>query len=311
LDGKIEISEAGKLQILENIGEASGRDVRIALLAYNLAEEVYDQAAEAWDEWREGLGERMAEKSHSWSSKHNPVFSQDKLIKDYTNQFIRDLSREIDDWGNKILKDTILTPIIAELDENIAYELEAIQEDFQRLDQQVNTSFSDNLKLSISGINDDFMGFGGIGGGVGIGGALAAGLLIFTGMGFIAIIVASVVAAIASSFGLGMLDFDGLNDQIKFQVFEKGFAKFEESTDKIGDKLQEIINTVFNRRVESARKVIEEAIALYENLLEQQEKIHQETLEQRQAEKALISQKRQELEQVKTDLELLLTQYTV
>lgn len=310
LDGKIKISDAEKLDILEKIGEASGRDVRIALLAHNLAEEVYQQAAEAWDYWREELGERMAEKSQFWSSKYNLVLSQDKLINDYANQFVRDLSQEIDEWGNKILKDTILTKSIEELDADIAYELEAIQGDFKRLDQQVNTNFSDRLKLSITGINDDFMGFGGIGGGVGIGGALAAGLLIFTGMGFIAIIVASVVAAIASSFGLGMLDLDGLNDQIKLQVFEIGFAKFEESTDKIADKLQEIINTVFDSRVESASKVIEQAIALYENLLEQQEKIHQVTLEQRQAEKDLIQQKRQQLESIKNDVQTLLSQST-
>ncbi|KZL50642.1 hypothetical protein A2T98_06225 [Nodularia spumigena CENA596] len=102
------------------------------------------------------------------------------------------------------------------------------------------------------------------------------------------------------------------------KVFELGFEKLDESTDKISEKLEEIINTVFDSRVESASKVIEQAmaqapaagIALYENLLEQQEKAHQVTLEEREAEKALIYQKRQELE-LKTDLELLLTKYTV
>lgn len=49
------------------------------------------------------------------------------------------------------------------------------------------------------------------------------------------------------------------------------------------------------------------AISLYENLLEQQEKAHQETLEQRESEKELIYQKRQELERLKNDLEVLLS----
>ncbi|MHC5737691.1 hypothetical protein [Nostoc sp.] len=57
-------------------------------------------------------------------------------------------------------------------------------------------------------------------------------------------------------------------------------------------------NSVFENRVESSSRVIAEAIALYENLLEQQEKAHNETLEQREAEKMWIYQKRQELEQV-------------
>ncbi len=150
------------------------------------------------------------------------------------------------------------------------------------------------------------MGIGGFGGGVGIGGALAAGLIGFTGLGFIAVIVASVAAAIAGSFGLGMLDFDGLKDQIKVKIFELGFEKFDESMDKLSEKLDEIADSVFNSRVESASRVIAQAIALYENLLEQQKKAHNETLEQREADKVWISQKRQELEQVQNGLEVIL-----
>lgn len=311
LDGKIEISDLEKQEILEKIGEAGGRDGKIRILASNLVEAVYETSATSWNKWREALGEIMAEKSQSWSSDHNPVFSQDKLIKDYTNQFIKDLSAEIDEWGNDILKEIILKEGIDYLDSNIAYELEAIQGDFKRLDKQVNTSFSKQLNISITGINDEFMGFAGIGGGLGIGGALAAGLVVFTGVGFIAVIVAGVAATIASSFGLGMLDLDGLKDQIKLKVFEIGFEKLDESIDKLSEKLEEIISTVFDERVESASKIIEQAIALYENLLEQQEKAHQVTLEQREAEKQLIFQKRQELEKVQNDLEILLSQCTV
>jgi uncharacterized tellurite resistance protein B-like protein/GTPase SAR1 family protein len=307
LDGKIQISDSEKQGILEKIGEASGRDVKIRILASNLVEQVYEEAAKSWDEWREGLGERIAEKSHSWYSEHNPVFSQDKLIKDYTNQFIRDLSKEIDEWGNQILKEMIIKEGVDYLDANIAYEIEAIQGDFQRLDQQVRTNFTEQMNLSITGINDEFMGLGGIGGGLGIGGALAAGLIVFTGLGFIAVVVASVAATIASSFGLGMLDLDGLKDQIKIKVFEVGFEKFNDSIDKIDEKLVEIISTVFDSRIESASRVFEQAIALYENLLEQQEKAHQDTVEQREAEKKLIYQKRQELEQVQKGLEVLLS----
>lgn len=63
LDGKIKLSEAENQKILEQIGEASGRDVRIHLLADQLVELVFEQASESWDEWREGLGDRLAEKS--------------------------------------------------------------------------------------------------------------------------------------------------------------------------------------------------------------------------------------------------------
>lgn len=311
LDGKIQISEAEKQKILEKIGEASGRDVRIRLLASEAMDKVLEQAAESFDEWREGLADRMANKSQYWHSEHSPVWSQDKLIQDYTNQFIRDLSKEIDEWGNTKLKDVILQKNLKYLDTSIAYELDAIQGQFKSLDEHIQTNFSQQLQISINGINDDFMGMGGIGGGVGIGGALAAGLIVFTGVGFIAVIVASLAAAIAGSFGFGMLDFDGLKDQIKGKIFELGFQKFDESMEKFSDKLNEIVGSVFDKRVESASRVIAQAIALYENLLERQEKAHSETLEQREAEKAWIDQKRQELKQIENGLEVILSKCVI
>ncbi|MBD3563223.1 dynamin family protein, partial [Planktothrix sp. FACHB-1355] len=119
VDGKIKISESQKHEILEKIGAASGRDVKIRLLADQLIEKVLEEAAESWNEWYEGLGDRMIERAERWHSEHNPAWSQDKLIKDYINQFSRDLSREIDNWGNQQLRDVILKHNIKVLDENI------------------------------------------------------------------------------------------------------------------------------------------------------------------------------------------------
>ncbi|NJL63083.1 MAG: dynamin family protein [Methylacidiphilales bacterium] len=311
LEGKLKLSELEKQSIIDQIGEASGRDVKIQLIVANLKSEVFDQAVESWKEWYEGLLERMMEKSERWYSEHSPVWSQDKLIRDYTNCFIRDLSVAIDEWGNKQLKEVILQQSIDVLNTTIEYELDAIQTQFQNIDIQANASFSDRLKLSIHGISDDFMGFGGVGGGVGIGGALAAGLIIFTGVGFIAVIIASVAAAIASSFGLGMFDIDGLHDQIKIKVLEMGFEKLsdDESIDKIFEKLEEIIDTIFDSKVESASRIISEAISLYENLLEQQEKVHESTLEELEASKTCILSQRQELEQVREAIRAVVTPY--
>lgn len=210
------------------------------------------------------------------------------------------------DWGNKHLKDVILQNNLKILDANIEYELDAIQSEFKNIEQQVKTDFSKQLQISINGITDDFMGLGGFGGGLGIGGALAAGLIVFTGIGFVAIIIASLAATIAGSFGFGMFDIDGLHNQIKTKIFEIGFTKFNESMDKLSDKLYEITNSVFDTKVESASRVIAQAIALYENLIEQHEQAHKETVEEQQTKKAWISEKRQEIEKVKNDIETIL-----
>lgn len=309
LEGKIQSSEAEQQKILDQIGEASGRDVKIKLIADNLKNEVFDQAVKSWAKWYEGLGDRLMEKSQHWYSEHSPVWSQDKLIRDYANCFIRDLSVEIDEWGNQQLKEVILQQTVDILDANIEYDLDAIQAKFQNIHVQANASFSERLKLSIDGISDNFIGFGGIGGGFGIGGALAAGLLAFTGVGFIAIIIASVAAGMASSFGLGMFDIDGLHDQIKMKVLVMGYEKLgdDESIKKIVNKLQEIIDVIFDNKVELASKVIHEAILLYENILEQQEIVHKSILEQHEAGKVSILSKRQELKQIRTAMEVEIT----
>lgn len=307
IDGKIRVSEATEQEFLEQVGEASGRDVRIRIVADQLINQVIEEAAESWDKWREGLDERMLEKAETWHSVHNPVFSQDRLIQDYIILFIRDLSQEIDNWGSRELRDVILQRNVKILDANIELELEKIKAQFRSLDLQVSSQFNDQLKLIIEGINDDFVGASGFLGGLGVGGALAAGLLTFTGVGLFAVIVASVAAAIAGSFGLGILDFDGLRDQIKIKVLELGFQKFEESIDDVSEKFYEIVGSVFDSKVESASQVIEQAISLYENLLEKQDKIHKERLEQHEAEKAWIAQKCEEIKQVQKNIGAILT----
>ena len=302
LEGKIKISEAEKQKIFEQIGEASGRDLKIRILASKLAEKVLQEAIQSFEKWHEKLGDRIVDKSSNWNSKHSPVWSRDELIGDYTNCFMKDLSYEIDQWGNEQLQNIILRENLEVLRTKIEYELDAIQEIFRNLDTNINTSFSKTLKISIDGIDDDFMEGGGIVGGIGIGGALAAGLFAFTGIGFITIIIASVVTMIASSFGLEMLDIDGLHDQIKRKILDEGLKKFDHSLKKVDENMRVIIDTLFNSKIKSASQVIAQAISLYENLLEQQEKAHQGTLEEREADKTWISQKRQELEQVHKDI---------
>ena len=164
------------------------------------------------------------------------------------------------------------------------------------------------MNFIFSKINFDIGGAGGFVGGIGVGGLGTVALMFFTGLGLIPIILAGVTAGIAGSFCLGLLDIDGINNQIKSKVRELGFQKFKESTDEIADRLYETVCSVFSNRVKVADKAITQIISCYENLLAQQEKAHKETLEQRDAEKAWIAQQRRELEQVQNQIEAILNQ---
>ncbi len=59
-------------------------------------------------------------------------------------------------------------------------------------------------------------------------------------------------------------------------------------------------------RIELITKAIAQAIAFYNDFLEKQARYQQETLEQREAEKAWIDRQRQELEQVQKGIEAIL-----
>lgn len=43
--------------------------------------------------------------------------------------------------------------------------------------------------------------------------------------------------------------------QIKQKVYDLGFEKFEESVEKLSEKLDEIINTVCNNRIEGPSRI--------------------------------------------------------
>lgn len=145
-------------------------------------------------------------------------------------------------------------------------------------------------------------GFWGGLGAVGIGAALVP-----------VVFLAGPILAVIAGIGAGFFGGGGIaviEETIKENVLKMGCEQFVNSLDNIFEKINEIIGSVFDDRVNAISEIIEKAISFYENLLEQQEKAHQETLEQREVEKAWLAQKRQELEQVQNGIEAILKQCT-
>ncbi len=75
---------------------------------------------------------------------------------------------------------------------------------------------------------------------------------------------------------------------------------------KVYTKIDDLIHLIFDDRVKLATQSLEQAIAFYNDFLERQERYHQETPEQREAEKAWIDQQRQQLQQVQDGIEAIL-----
>ena len=303
IENDINLSETAQKQILEQIGEAGGRDVRIIALADQLRDEVIEQAIESIEKWDEGLEGRIFAKSQSWYSEHSHLWDQKRLVADYTNQFAASIEKEIDQWSNDEFKINILNPALKILEEFIQEELTALQSSSSNLPREINTRFSNQLKLIIDGINDGISGTGGFFGGGAAGVALAAGLYVFTFVAIVPIIIAAIATAIVGSFGLGLLDIDGIHDRIKAEVITKGFEKFDESTEAITERIGEVVVSAFNSRLETADEAIKQIIACYENALQMNEQNSRISLDQAKANKLWITEQRLELEQLRNNTE--------
>ncbi|WP_322689786.1 dynamin family protein [Nostoc sp. DedSLP04] len=300
LDGNIQLSKAAKFEIFEKIGAVSGRELKMRILINSQKKQAAYDVYNSWQVWYNKLPKKILEKSISWSSQHSKVFEQKERIKEYTNRFLEELKAELNTWQQSSL-DIIIKQYIGILDNEILQEINTLNTEFELIDKSLNTNFSDFIDRDIMQV-DTTLFFGTLGrwsvnflGGM---------LLVSTGLIFL-------VPLFVSSINKFTNWVDGQQDtRIKQKIIESGLAKFAESQDKITEQINQYISSIFESKIKSFSAVIAQAIALYENLLEQQEKAHNETLEQREAQKMRIYQKRQELEQVQNELEVILSKCT-
>ena len=318
LEGKLQLSEAGKTEIIEQMGEISGRDVKIKVIADQQVEDVIDDAVESWNQWVEQLDVRIFESSDRWDSNYSAFEDKKKLIADYGDKFTASLSKELEQWV-KTLEENILTDRLKDLNGFIQDELEEIRSNLTRLDSRLDTNVGNqftstligNLNANELGINpalgsnnNEEGGFN-LFGGLGTGGLTVGALLAFTGIGFLPILIAGGIAAAIGSFLFGGPSEEEIHAQVKQEVCEAGLNNFYESQEEIFDKICANIQSMYNTRVELASDLIKQAISLCENLLEQQQKVYQESVQQRQQEQAWIQQQRQRLEQVRQEIEAI------
>ncbi|MEH2237728.1 dynamin family protein [Nostoc sp.] len=301
LDGNIQLSKAAKFEIFEKIGAVSGREVKMRILGDSQKEQVAFEVYNSWQKWYGELPDTIVKKSINWSSQNSRVFEQKKILKEYRDQFIQELKAELNTWQQSNF-DIIIKPYIEIFDSEISQQINALNTELELIDKRLNTNFSDYISHNITEV-DTTLFFGTLGRwSVNLLGSM---LLASTGL---ILFVPLFIGSINKFTGW----VDGQQDTgIKQKIIESGLAKFAESQDKIKEQINQYISSIFESKIKSFSAVIAEAIALYENLLEQQEKAHNETLEQREAEKMWIYQKRQELEQVQKGLEVILNKCTI
>jgi predicted GTPase len=303
LDGEIQISDVEMQQILENIGEASGRDFKIRKLANSLREEVKEPLTESWQRWFDGLENRLKQKNEKWTSEYSPVWNRDLLAKDFADKFNEDLVAELDNWINTDVKAVIVKPYLEQLDSVIEQEISAIQAEIQNFNGVVNVPTSNWVffkEVDYSANADEYFW-----GGLGFAGVAVALIPVIILAGPVLTIIASASAAIMGGVG-GSMMLSGVVKIIKGKVFEFGYKQFLKSKDNIFDEIITKIDSTFDERVEVASKMITKIILLYEQILDSREKAYQESLEERNRKVTFIAQKRQEIEQAQNNLKAIL-----
>ena len=327
LEGKIKISESKKLEIFEKIGEASGRDLRILDQAKYSVAVSQEYATESWNKWVQGLEELIVKKAVTWTSEHSPFVEPEKALQDYGKQFTQCLSEEIQNWIDD-LQSEILSQQVKELNSLIHSELEAIRIDLQELgnqlgtnlDEQFTSNMASNIRANDLGINYFMAGSennneGGLSVFDGLG-AVADGLTTGVLLSILSLIPALIIGGLGSlasaikGFLFGKPDQDEVYTQCKRQIYNLGFKKFFESEKEIFNTIVEKIELVYQERYLVVADIIEQAIALYENLIEQQEEAHTKTLEEKEKTIVWINQQHQKLKNIQNELEAIVTEVT-
>jgi GTPase Era involved in 16S rRNA processing/uncharacterized tellurite resistance protein B-like protein len=287
------LSISDKHEILERIGEASGRFVTIRKMLEFLRNQTIQSALESWQISKASFKAKVTERSQYWKTDHNPIFSRDALIQDYVAQFSLSLQDEINSWANSQLNNTILPPKLNLLDRAIKEELDALNASFADLDGKIGTSFSDNFQPVFRDFDVAYVA-GFAAGGVGVGGgAAAAAFFLIPALALGPAIIAGVIAAALFGGGAAAAAMVDAYKQIANQICKSGFDEFEKSGENITEKIEESINSPFMDRAYSVDKLIKQIISECENRLEQEERKHQESVDRL---RFSISSKKQEFE---------------
>ncbi len=282
-----------KEEILERIGEATGRFITIRKMVDYLRKQTTDLALVSWTKHSTNLKDQSIERSKQWKTEHNPLFSRDALVQDYVSQFSGSLQQLINLWATLQLNNEIIAPKLNLLDRGIKEELTALNASFSGLDKKIGTSFDDNFSPAFNNFDASYVAAWTAGGVVGGGAGAAAAFFMIPALALgPAIIIGIAAAALLGGGGL----FASMSDayyQIAKQVCESGFKEFEKSEISIKEKISEFIATLFDNRIQSVDVLIKQIISECENRLELEEKKQQEDCDRL---RSLISSKKQEFE---------------
>jgi len=294
LDGTVrsletKLDTSYRAEILEQIGEATGRFVKISQSAYSWMCLTVDTSLDDWDKFYEHMKNEITEGNIDWQTEHNPYFSRDELVQDYIYTFQHSLEKWIEYWTSEQMSGFIHAGI-EKLNEDIQVEIKALDVSFSSLDQEIGTNLSDDFGGAITNINNIYASAsqsGDISGSIFTAGALIASAVFFSpGL---------IMFGIGSLLGGGSMALSMSNAyyEIADKVCEEGFKEFEKSEDNFKQQITDYIDSLFRDRIVAVDQLIKQMISELENRLELEERKRLENCDRL---RSSISLKKQEFE---------------
>ena len=284
--------ENEKQEIINQIGEITGRNTRIKIIANTIRDETIEEISNSYDDWIEVLPDRLINYAQNWSSEHGAIMSRDKLIADYARQFNQDLSKEFNNWIEKKLKNRILKSSVREFRKAVNEELSSLESEANNLGLS-NSDFSSSFDFSNNGYNLEDVGIGGDLLMAGLGAAIFVPAMIFAGP-ILAIIGMGAGGALAGA-GIGnIFDIDG---RIRQKIIEVGWEHFSNSSEDT-DKIDELVQQIFDREILTIEEFLNNLISQYENRLIVIEKKERQTQKENESYVELINQTIGDLQEI-------------
>ncbi|OKH40925.1 hypothetical protein NIES2119_01040 [[Phormidium ambiguum] IAM M-71] len=269
-NSKPRIVAAPREEIWEQLGELSGRHLRIQQLSEQCKEESIKQAKKYWEDKVEILRKTwFIDKSGKikagigWSDKEG---------------FIKGMRSEIDTRFPLPKLSTIISNSLILIHQEInLIKLNLILECVKLLDRQSQTSLSKKIELILKEIEGKFANYEDN--------------------------TNKIIREVKDNGKYHLVSWEKKFGDVTW-------TEVVVCKNKIWSNIEHGINLVFDERVNLVTQAIDEAIAFYSDFLAKQERYQQETPEQREAEKVWIKQQREELQRVKQGLEETLNQFS-
>jgi GTPase Era involved in 16S rRNA processing/uncharacterized tellurite resistance protein B-like protein len=286
------LDESDKKDILEQIGQASGRFVSIRKEVELRRDEAFPLALDSWNQYKVVLKEEIFKSVEKWKTVHNPIFSRDGVVHDYAAEFSVRMQKGVNVWATYQLNHQILSPALSKLDANIKKQLDALSTSIVQLDEKIGTNFSADFQPAFRDFNTTYVA-GFAAGGVGVGGgAAAAAFFLIPALALGPAIIIGVLGAALLGGGFGAFAMTDAYKQIGNQICQSGFTELDKAEESVTAKIKEAINDQFMERAVDSGKLIKQIISELENRLEQED-IKNQNID---TQKVAILTKKQEFE---------------